>query len=370
MKSAYSALVFCLSLALHTMHAQTGGDPTSPPSGTPARTMKSLDQIEARTPLVDFANGVGIDPNGNITISESGSYYLTANLSVPSGDAITITASGVTLDLNGFTISSTNSSAGGTAISIDGSNVHITNGHIQSGTSYDSEAAGAPFNGTGFTDGINVLASGHSKLRICNIGIEGVAQNGIHTNDSSALVESCFVRTAGGLGIYSDIVRNCVVEQAGSDAISAAQVIDCRAVSVDEIGINCGLTGQVSNSKGVSNGADFADYGIVAGRVSNSTGISAAGYGIFADQSVIASYGSSTGSNILGAGGIGCSPGKGNVAHSTGIGTQYGIVATDGIVSYSVGESTTGNDAIICGIAVGCVIVGGTVDIDNKYNMP
>ena len=135
MNTTRASLILCLSLALASLsilHAQTGGDPTSPPSGTPARTMKSLDQIEARTPLVEFAAGA---PSTGIqhTTSQPGSYYLTANLTVPSGDAITINSSGVTLDLNGFTLSSTDASR---ADRQSGSNVRITNGHIASGTSW------------------------------------------------------------------------------------------------------------------------------------------------------------------------------------------------------------------------------------------
>ena len=58
--------------------------------------MKSLDQIEARTAITN---------SGAVTISLPGSYYLTTNVTVSSGDAITITANNVTLDLNGFTVS-------------------------------------------------------------------------------------------------------------------------------------------------------------------------------------------------------------------------------------------------------------------------
>src|SRR5262249_30290848 len=70
--------------------------PLTPP-GAPAPTMKTLDQIEARTPI----------SSAPFTITNSGSYYLTTNLSVSTGNAITIATNGVTLDLNGFTISST-----------------------------------------------------------------------------------------------------------------------------------------------------------------------------------------------------------------------------------------------------------------------
>ncbi len=92
------------------------------PSGTPGPSMKSLDQIEARTPISALP----------FTIGTSGSYYLTKNLSVTTGNAITINANSVTLDLNGFTISSTSSPANGAGILLS-SGIHditITNGHI------------------------------------------------------------------------------------------------------------------------------------------------------------------------------------------------------------------------------------------------
>ncbi|HEY1120852.1 MAG TPA: hypothetical protein VGE67_04595, partial [Haloferula sp.] len=47
--------------------------PLTPPPGAPAPLMKSLDQIEARTPLVAGQAGVAIDSNGTITISQPGS---------------------------------------------------------------------------------------------------------------------------------------------------------------------------------------------------------------------------------------------------------------------------------------------------------
>lgn len=78
------------------------------PPGAPAATMKTLDQIEPRTPI----NQVSLP----FTINASGSYYVTENLSVASGNAITINASGVTLDLSGFTITSTSATAAGNAV--------------------------------------------------------------------------------------------------------------------------------------------------------------------------------------------------------------------------------------------------------------
>src|SRR2546421_9068090 len=95
------------------------------PPGAPAPTMKTLAQIEPRTPISSLP----------FTISTSGSYYLTKNLSVATGDGITISVDKVTLDLNGFTISSNAASATGTGILLSGTltNVTIVNGYITGG---------------------------------------------------------------------------------------------------------------------------------------------------------------------------------------------------------------------------------------------
>jgi hypothetical protein len=79
------------------------------PPGAPGPMMKTLAQIEPRTPISSVP----------FTISQSGSYYLTNNVTVNTGDAIIITANGVSLDLNGFTISSGAAAAIGTGILIN-----------------------------------------------------------------------------------------------------------------------------------------------------------------------------------------------------------------------------------------------------------
>ena len=71
--------------------------PLAPPSA-PAPSMKSLAQIEART-AISGNNGLTPAAGPYFTISSSGSYYLTGNIIVLSGDAIRINASGVSLDL-------------------------------------------------------------------------------------------------------------------------------------------------------------------------------------------------------------------------------------------------------------------------------
>ena len=96
-------------IALLSASVASGQGPLTPP-GAPAPTMKTLDQVEARKPIPG-----GTSP---FTISTSGSYYLTGNITVASGDVITINASNVTLDLNGYTIATTSATPLGTAIVI------------------------------------------------------------------------------------------------------------------------------------------------------------------------------------------------------------------------------------------------------------
>jgi hypothetical protein len=92
-------LASAFSLQPSALHAQ--GSLT--PSGTPAPTMKSLDQIEARI-IVNAANTPGNSTNTFI-INAPGSYYLTGNITGASGKhGISIQTNDVTLDLNGFSI--------------------------------------------------------------------------------------------------------------------------------------------------------------------------------------------------------------------------------------------------------------------------
>src|SRR5437870_4623321 len=85
------------------------------PPGAPAPSMKTLAQIEPRTAI----------SSAPYVISLPGSYYLTTNVSVAASNAITISANQVTLDLNGFTISSTAPVATGSAILLAGGNADI-----------------------------------------------------------------------------------------------------------------------------------------------------------------------------------------------------------------------------------------------------
>ena len=118
-------------IVLVTMMATRAyGGPLDPP-GPPASTMKTLQQVEPRTPIVQPGN-VSEFP---ITISQPGSYYFTGNITGVLGkDGILINADNVTLDLNGFTLTTDEriaATVGITDNSIGRTNLIVRNGIVR-----------------------------------------------------------------------------------------------------------------------------------------------------------------------------------------------------------------------------------------------
>lgn len=182
------------------------------PSGAPAPTMRSLDQVQPRTPIPGGTAGV--------TISQPGSYYLAGNLSVTTGNGITVNADNVTLDLNGFTISSTASPASGFGVSLNGgrSHVAVSNGHIRGTTTYTGS-----FNPGGFVSGIDFNGVPRN-IRVENVSVSGTANYGIDLSiDRSSTIVGCTVRTTSILGLRAGAISDsAALEVGGANAISAA----------------------------------------------------------------------------------------------------------------------------------------------------
>ena len=271
------------------------------PPGAPAPTMKTLDQVEARIPLVNASPGVSVGLTGTITINQSGSYYLTQNWTVspftiphgggttPAGNGITINADGVTLDLNGFTITSTEPTAAGGGIIIYGSSVSIFNGRIESGVSYNGGASGDQYTGSGFIYGIQASSSYYTGIRIRDITVSGCDYNGIYIASNDSLVESCTVKTVGNAGIAAGVVKTSSATVCGGSGISGNLVSDCRGFSTGGYGI---YATTVANSYGFTSATDISAEGIHADRiVQNSYGDSWGGDGIHSGGTVANSYG-------------------------------------------------------------------------------
>ncbi|RYD50217.1 MAG: hypothetical protein EOP85_00005 [Verrucomicrobiaceae bacterium] len=329
----------------------------APPAGAPAAGMKTLEQMEPRIPVQKLAAAPPY------TISASGSYYLTGNITVADGNAINIIVGqgGVTLDMNGYTISSTHPSGSGTAISIypSSSASTIFNGHIFSGTTYSAPN----FTSRGFSGGI-VAQSGVASHQVRDVTVTGVSGLGINLGFHS-LVSNCSVKTVMDTGIIAGTVTGSRAHEIGGTGILAGTVSDSSATSVDSGG-QAGIAGEtVENCTGTSKGG----AGIAGGNVRGCTGISTGSspslvdksYGISATWSVSDSRGTSTNS-------WGVYSSNGNVTNCYGISSNSSLgggIFSPGTVSFSRGYCT-GGTAISAFNAIGCSAVAGTVTATNK----
>jgi hypothetical protein len=302
------------------------------PPGAPAPTMKTLAQIEARTPISSVP----------FTINQSGSYYLTNNVSVSSGDAITIAVSHVTLDLNGFTVGSTQPTASTACGILLGSglrNIRIANGFIESGVTNNGAYV---YSGSGFGYGICYSGTGPKNVLVSGIGVSGCLNHGIYIGGGASLVvESCVVQTVGGSGIVASTVRSSSAFDCGESGVLGELVSDCRA--------------QAGNGTGVS--------GIT---VLNCWGASAMGIGLYAESTAQNCWGHS------GAGGHGVFATNAQNCYGDSF-SGYGVYAQD-TASGCVGRafSGTGLSAYIANSCRGTAssFTGTPQAITFKYNMP
>ena len=207
---AAALLLFALGSPLSThLHAQGGS--LTPPPGAPGPTMKSLAQIEPRT---DLANVAG-DAGHHHIISTPGSYYLSGNLDVTKADGISIQASDVTLDLQGFNVNRI-AGAGGVGILIANSanRVVIQNGSV-----------------AGFAKGVGgALGGGQPGLagRLSDMAASACTESGLEAGPGGWVVEGCVAQANIGAGSVIGI-------RAGNSALVRA----CTAISNKSTGSGC-----------------------------------------------------------------------------------------------------------------------------------
>ena len=265
------------------------------PPGTPAPTMKSLAQIEPRTPISSIP----------ITISNAGSYYLTTNLTgAASSSGITVSADNVTLDLNGFALVGVGGSLNGITAPTPISSFTVRNGTIRNwiGSGISVSASDSTFERLSLLSNSSTGLSGgtHALVRDCAVASNGsgivvgqgsdvrnciVRSNslaGISTGEACSIVdctvfrngtqgillanassvERCVVKTNlqnGILGLANNSITRCIVSQNNSNGISLSfgcRVTDCVVTSnkVDGIRIEarCTVTGNTCDYNGTT----------------------------------------------------------------------------------------------------------------------
>ncbi len=198
MRTQLQQIAFLLLVAGATSPGTVMAQGALAPPGAPAPAMKSLQQIsdqvaalrtEARTPLAD--------PGNFVTISQPGSYYLTQNLY-----ALVITASDVTVDLNGF-----------------------SGFHIRSPSSALSDVTVA--------NCLSGIEAGDSSLQ--TVAASGNRSHGVVGANNT--VRGVKAANNTGAGIYCDnsTISDCTANNNGDDGIRGAGsvIANCRAFAND-----------------------------------------------------------------------------------------------------------------------------------------
>src|SRR4051812_43542716 len=221
-----TSLIGALCSALVSVAAGQGA--LTPP-GAPAPTMKTLQQVEPRKPIDSLP----------FTIAQSGSYYLTQNLqfSATTGHAITVTASDVTIDLMGFTLSST-AGVTGEGIHLDATALRafVKNGMIVGNTTVvvtgDPPTATWTITPGGFAYGVH--GSGN-MLRCENLHVANCRTTGIFAQPGS--VVHCSAQQNGAFGIVADIAVDCYALKNGDIGLGSDVVQASRAEQNKTTGI-------------------------------------------------------------------------------------------------------------------------------------
>lgn len=229
------------------------------PPGAPAPTMKSLDQLEPRTDIAETETGPTLPgdplPPATYVIDESGSYYLSSNLDFVTDICIEIRASGVTLDLMGFTISRAPSSGlpdqdvgEGDAITIGEENlsdITIRNGHIR---------------GPGIVDGIANLKTPFPDLaeavHVTDVSVSDCSGYGILLGTKATnRVERCSVRNVDEDGILAAQVHHSSAADCGGNGISATGGVVSHSLTK-----NCGEIGIKASEGTISYSSSSPDF--------------------------------------------------------------------------------------------------------------
>jgi len=206
-------LVICLLIPSLARQGLAQGSLTPP--GPPAPTFKTLSDVEPRFPIYTFQT--------NLTIP--GSYYLTTNLfsGTNQNDAITIrtNVSNITIDLNGFSIISTNPANAASPVAVrisEATNIVIRNGQTW-GFDRGVRAEGLFY-------GIVVENLHVHNTRRSGIEADGVAGNATQT----VTVRNCVVESVDGTGEGTSVACDGIVVLACTAVVDSCVVRDITGV--------------------------------------------------------------------------------------------------------------------------------------------
>ena len=251
------AVAFACAFILHPSSFILAQGSLTPP-GAPAATMKTLDQLEPRTPISALPYSIAVP----------GSYYLTGNLTGAANQhGITIKASDVTLDLMGFTLT-------GSGIGVNGA-IRLQNGYVNA-TIRNGTVRG--WLGTGvFADNFT-----NTGMRVENVSAIGCG-SGIVTG-SHGTVAHCHAADNAGTGIavseFCQVLACTAVGQTGASGHGITGGVktvftDCVATDNAGIGIQCNGIGAIAGcvaAENASHGFSFGSRSVIERCTATSNG--------------------------------------------------------------------------------------------------
>lgn len=226
-KSIVAGLTLALLSTLNFQSSTAYAQGSLTPPGAPAPTMKTLEQIEPRTPISSLP----------YAITKSGSYYLTTNLTGVAGtNGITITAGDVTLDLNGFALIGVTGSSNGVFAVPGLKNLEVRHGVVRNwgGSGVDANVIGSQLLDLRLSDNGAAGARAGSQANVLRCVATGNTDVGLYGGNGS-LIKSCTAGGNSGGGIsaaFGGTVADCSAygnTGAGITALSDSNVHGCLA---------------------------------------------------------------------------------------------------------------------------------------------
>ena len=342
-KTVLSVTVLALLITGSLLYA----GPLTPPAGPVTSTYKTLTEVEPRT-AINATNTPG-DADSTFRIAQSGSFYLTANMT---GEAakkgIEIAISGgqqVTIDLNGFTMTGTGATSAFPAIYIDGVSAHVRvyNGAIRSWRTAIQH----------FLGGSITVEDVHAYL-----------STAIQFDLRNATCVRCFADDGSNAGFFIDggTLTDCIARSnagAGFTISSSATIVrGCSAIANSGGGFNLGQ-GIAENCRADSNtGNGFTN----PGTMTNCTSLSNTGDGIS-----ISSVGVVRGCNITSNGGDGIQVASGSRIEGNSICNNglHGVNITGSRTTAC--NNTISSNGRATGVFAGVFCSGNDNSIDNNH---